>query len=85
MLKRRRVIGRPLLVATAGIAAVAYACGSPVSGNLSIGDSGPADASSDTIGSSDVAGNLSVILDGGDAGDASDASDASSDAPSDGG
>lgn len=84
MLKRRRVIGRPLLVATAGIAAISYACGSQVSGNLAPSDSGPADAASDTIGSSDVAGNLSVILDGGDAGDASDASDAS-DAPSDGG
>ena len=84
MLKRRRVVGRPLLVATAGIAAMAYACGSQVSGNLAATDAGAADSPSDTIGSSDVAGNLSVILDGGDAGDASDASDAS-DAPSDGG
>ena len=84
MLKRRRVIGRPLLVATAGIAAVAYACGSQVSGNLAPSDSGPPQDTGIDMNASDVAGNLSVILDGGDAGDASDASDAS-DAPSDGG
>lgn len=77
MLKRRRVIGRPLLVATAGIAAVAYACGSQVSGNLAPSEAGPPDTGID-MNASDVAGNLSVILDGGDAGDASDAS---SDAP----
>ena len=76
MLKRRRVVGRPLLVATAGIAAVAYACGSQVSGNLSAGDSGPQPDTGIDMNASDVAGNLSVILDGGDAGDAGDASDA---------
>ena len=81
MLKRRRVVGRPLLVATAGIAAVAYACGSQVSGNLVAGDSGPPPDTGADIVASDVAGNLSVILDGGDAGDASDASDAPNDAP----
>jgi hypothetical protein len=79
MTRRRRIVGRPLLVATAGIAAVAYACGSQVSGNLASSDSGPPDMGVD-MNASDVAGNLSVIVEAGSdskAGDASDASDAS--------
>ena len=74
MLRRRRVIGRPLLVATAGIAAVAYACGSQVSGNLAPSDSGPPD-----MNASEVSGNLAVVDAGKDqtVGDAADASDAS--------
>jgi hypothetical protein len=76
MARRRRIIGRPLLVATAGIAAVAYACGSQVSGNLAPSDSGPpAD-----MNASEVSGNLVAVIDAGkdqNAGDAANASDAS--------
>ncbi len=78
---RRRIVGRPLLVATAGIAAVAYACGSQVSGNLAPSEAGPPDAGMD-MNASEVSGNLAAVEAGpdqnaGDAGDASDASDAS--------
>ncbi len=75
---RRRIVGRPLLVATAGIAAVAYACGSQVSGNLAASEAGPPDTGMD-MNASEVSGNLSVVVDAGqdqDAGDAADASDA---------
>jgi hypothetical protein len=77
MLKRRRRVGRPLLVATAGIAAITYACGSQVSGNLAPADSGPGDTGVD-MNASEVSGNLVGVEAG-----PSDASDASSDASSD--
>ncbi len=77
---RRRIVGRPLLVATAGIAAVAYACGSQVSGNLAASEAGPPDTGMD-MNASEVSGNLAAVEAGPDqdAGDAaaSDASDAS--------
>jgi hypothetical protein len=76
MLKRRRKVGRPLLVATAGIAAMAYACGSQVSGNLAPSDSGPPPDTGIDMNASDVAGNLSVV----DAGKDQDAADATVDA-----
>jgi hypothetical protein len=80
MLKRRRKVGRPLLVATAGIAAMAYACGSQVSGNLAPSDSGPPPDTGIDMNASDVGGNL-VAVEAGPDQNAGDASDASTDAP----
>ena len=88
-MRRRRILGRPLLVATAGVAAIGYACSSDLAGNLAPAgfDSGP-----DTMGMSETSGNLAPAGDalppdaGRDASDAStDAGDASKDAPDDGG
>ena len=68
---RRRVVGRPLLVVTAGVAAVAYACGSEVSGNLAAPfDAG--DAGMD-MNAAEVSGNLGAV-------DAPAPTDASADA-----
>lgn len=79
MKKTRRKIGRPLLVATAAAATVAYACGTgPPSPTGDPVDSGPDIQVAETSGNLGIADNWAP--DASDA-SASDASDASRDAP----
>jgi hypothetical protein len=57
---RRRIIGRPLLVATATIAVAAYACSTQTAGNFAAGDGSIPD-----VAVSETSGNLFVPVDAG--------------------